>query len=89
MVRPESLLLSQPDTRDSVLLLGKVVKMVYLGPTVEYELAVDGLKRTIAAVVANPIEAGFFDIGEEVALDFHPQAAHLIPAEGGSSVPTR
>jgi iron(III) transport system ATP-binding protein len=82
VVRPESLRLAQPDDPGSVLLLGKVVKMVYLGPTVEYELAVDGLKRTIAAVVSNPIEVGFFDIGEKVAIDFHPRAAHLIPAEG-------
>jgi iron(III) transport system ATP-binding protein len=81
VVRPESLRLAQPGTRGSLLLLGRVVKMVYLGPTVEYELAVVGLKRTIAAVVSNPIEAGFFDTGEEVAIDFHPQAAHLIPAQ--------
>ncbi len=80
MIRPESLRLEQTRTSHSDFLRGKVVKMVYLGPTVEYELAVDGQKRTIAAVVSNPIEAGFFDIGEEVALDFHPQAAHLLPA---------
>ena len=79
MIRPESLRLEQTRTSHSDFPRGKVVKMVYLGPTVEYELAVDGQKRTIAAVVSNPIEAGFFDIGEEVALDFHPQAAHLLP----------
>ncbi len=80
VIRPESLRLQQTTASHSDFLRGKVVKIVYLGPTVEYELAVEGLKRTIAAVVSNPIEAGFFNIGEEVALDFHPHAAHLIPA---------
>ncbi|MBA7566896.1 hypothetical protein ES708_08595 [subsurface metagenome] len=80
MIRPESLRLEQTGASHSDFLRGKIVKMVYLGPIVEFELAVDGLKRTIAAVVSNPIEAGILDIGEEVAMDFHPQAAHLLPA---------
>jgi iron(III) transport system ATP-binding protein len=60
---------------------GSIVKVVYLGPTVEYEIRVQGQERLVSAVVSNPIEAGFFDKGEEVTLDFHPQAAHLLPEE--------
>jgi ABC-type Fe3+/spermidine/putrescine transport system ATPase subunit len=79
-VRPESLRLEKTGGPGSSFLVGKVTKIVYLGPTVEYELVVDGLQRSIAAVVSDPIQAGFYHLGEEVALDFHPQAAHLLPA---------
>jgi DNA-binding NtrC family response regulator len=65
---------------DGAFLVGRVTKIVYLGPTVEYELVVDGLQRSIAAVVSDPIQAGFYHLGEEVALDFHPRAARLLPA---------
>jgi len=65
---------------ESDLVRGRIEKMVYLGPTAEYELGVEDQKRPLAAVVANPIEAGFFEIGEEVSVDFNPQAAHLLPA---------
>jgi iron(III) transport system ATP-binding protein len=80
VVRPESLRLEKPGPSGSAFLVGKVTKIVYLGPTVEYELTVGGLRRSIAAVVSNPIQAGFYRLGEEVALDFHPEAAHLLPA---------
>jgi len=88
VVRPESLLVNRAGSargaaaeRAGGLFRGTVDKVVYLGPTVEYEVRVEGQQRSVNAVVANPIEAGFFREGEEVTLDFHPQAAHLLPEE--------
>jgi iron(III) transport system ATP-binding protein len=58
---------------------GKVSKAVYLGPTVEYEIET-GFGRPLLAVSHDPVDAGFFRIGESVAVDFTARAAHLIPA---------
>jgi len=41
---------------------------------------VEGKTRSISAVIHNPIEAGFFELGETVNIDFNSAAAHLLPA---------
>jgi iron(III) transport system ATP-binding protein len=84
VVRPESLRLARAGAEGSFF-RGMISKVVYLGPTVEYEVRVQGQERPVNAVVSNPIEAGFFDKGDEVTLDFPPQAAHLLPEEPAKS----
>jgi iron(III) transport system ATP-binding protein len=79
MVRPESLrLFRSGEQTASSPLTGRIERSIYLGPTVEYEIAVPGLKSLILAVTYNPVEDGFFRNGEEVAVDFAPEAAHLL-----------
>ena len=77
VLRPESLLIHG---RGASLLEGKITRVVFLGPTVEYEITVSGTGRPINAVVYNPIEAGTLSLGDTVGVDFNPGAAHLLPA---------
>ncbi|WP_455381282.1 ABC transporter ATP-binding protein [Salinispira pacifica] len=79
VVRPESLQISRSGSATGGLLEGRIAKSVYLGPTVEYEVEIEGRSRPLLAVVYNPIEAGFFSAGERVVVDFNPAAAHLLP----------
>jgi hypothetical protein len=61
-----------------------VEKAVYLGSVVEYELDA-GFDRPILAVSHDPVDAGFFKVGDKVALDFSKRAAHALVPE---SVPS-
>lgn len=78
IIRPESLKIKPLKQVKEPLLTGKITKMVYLGPTAEYDVKIEGIKRLISAVVYNPVEEGFFKISEKVGIDFNPEAAHLI-----------
>lgn len=78
VVRPESLKMSSGKKKDTDLIQGKISKLVYLGPTIEYEIEVKGLSRKIFAVIYNPIEEGFFKVGDLVNIDFNPIAAHIL-----------
>jgi len=78
VVRPESLKMSSYRKRDPHCIQGKISKLVYLGPTIEYEIEVEGLSRKIFAVIYNPIEDGFFKIGDLVNIDFKSIAAHIL-----------
>jgi len=80
VIRPESLILSKVE-KGSPLLLGKIKRSVYLGPTVEYEIEVENRKKPILAVTYNPVEEGFYKNGELVHIDFKPEAAHILPTE--------
>lgn len=75
-VRPESLRLVHGG---GGFMEGKISKMVYLGPVVEYEIETGGGKP-ILAVTHNPVEEGFFKPGDTVGIDFSPVAAHALPA---------
>lgn len=57
---------------------GAIDKAVYLGSTVEYEINC-GLDKPVLAVSHDPVDAGFWQIGDKVILRFHPRAAHLLP----------
>jgi iron(III) transport system ATP-binding protein len=78
VVRPESLKMSSGEKKDPHFIQGKINKLVYLGPTIEYEIEVKGLSRKIFAVIYNPIEEGFFKVGDLVNIDFNPIAAHIL-----------
>ena len=78
-VRPESLRLSHGSSGDAGLLAGKISKLVYLGPVVEYEIDA-GFDKPILAVTHNPVEEGFFRVGESVFIDFAPASGHVLPA---------
>ncbi len=77
VVRPESLHVKQNKEGNTGFFTGKIIKSVYLGPTVEYDIEITG-RHPIYAVTHNPIEEGFFSIGEEVSIDFSPASAHLL-----------
>ncbi len=79
IVRPESLRIKQYEEGDDPLFSGTITKMVYLGPTVEYDIDIDG-KEPIYALTHNPVENGFFKTGEKVGIDFSAAAAHLLKA---------
>jgi len=59
IVRPESLRLKKAAGADSSFFTGKIFKTVYLGPTAEYEIKVEGREQLILAVTYNPVEEGF------------------------------
>ncbi len=80
IVRPESLRIRNFQEGDGSLFHGRIEKMVYLGPTVEYDIEIPG-RDPIYAVTHNPIEEGFFNVGDEVSIDFSPKAAHLLKKE--------
>ncbi len=80
IVRPESLKVKDFNSQDTALFHGKIIKMVYLGPTVEYDIEIPG-RDPIYAVTHNPIEEGFFSVGDEVSVDFSPVAVHLLEAQ--------
>jgi hypothetical protein len=56
--------------------------MVYLGPVVEYEIDI-GEEKPVLAVTHNPVETGFFKLGETVGVDFSAVSAHVLPAVSG------
>jgi len=78
VVRPESLKMSPGKKKDPHCIQGEIKKLVYLGPTIEYEIEVKELSRKIFAVIYNPIEEGFFKEGDLVNIDFKPIAAHIL-----------
>lgn len=77
VVRPESLKVSRGENDGRSLFQGVVEKVVYLGPTAEYEIKVSG-REVISAVTNNPVEEGLYGVGDKVNIDFNPDAAHLL-----------
>lgn len=79
IIRPESLNLINIKQANSTVMKGEISKIVYLGPTVEYDIKIKGIDRTISAVIYNPIEKGFYKLGDKVGIDFNPISVHLLP----------
>ena len=79
-VRPESLRLEPASDARDAFLRGRIDKAVYLGAVVEYEIDAN-LGRPVMAVSHDPVVAGFFHTGDEVALSFPAQAAHALASE--------
>jgi len=77
VVRPESLTVSIGKKNKKAVFHGIVEKAVYLGPTVEYDIKVAG-RENISAVTHNPVVEGVFKSGDQVNIDFNPDAAHLL-----------
>jgi len=84
-VRPESLRLHPANEGGSSFATGKVTKAVYIGSVIEYELDV-GFDRPVLAVSHDPVDQGFFTVGETVSIDFSARAAHALAAEPAESV---
>lgn len=80
IVRPESLKVLRFQEGSDHLFSGTIEKVVYLGPTVEYDIKIEG-RGPIYAVTHNPVEEGFFNLGEKVGIDFSSAAAHLLKSE--------
>ncbi len=76
-VRPESLRLGHGAPANGDGIPGRIAKLVYLGTVVEYEIDA-GNDKPILAVTHNPVEEGFFRVGEEVSVDFSAKAAHVL-----------
>jgi len=77
VVRPESLSVAKTAGGDTAL-SGIISTQVYLGPSVEYQIDQEGREDSLHAVTYNPVENGFFSIGDEVSVDFNPVSAHII-----------
>lgn len=76
MVRPEGLKLQKPGA--DAFCSGVVTESVYLGSTVEYEIAVKGRTDPVIAISYNPVLEGFYKVGEEVGVTFDVVSAHVI-----------
>ena len=79
VIRPESLSVSTGEQDSTAIFHGIVEKAVYLGPTVEYDIKIEG-RENISAVTHNPVVEGVFKPGDRVNIDFNPAAAHLLGA---------
>lgn len=66
--------------RRFILAEGRISKVVYLGATVEYEIDA-GLEKPVQAVSHDPVDAGFWKLGDRVRLGYRSKAAHLLPLE--------
>lgn len=80
MVRPESVLLSPaPDAVEVSGNQGRVLKSVFYGAWVEYEIeTVDG---NVTAVIYDPAPGDILDAGTFVQVSFEQDRAWLLPAE--------
>jgi iron(III) transport system ATP-binding protein len=82
MVRPESLSLSKAGSADNESSVewgsGRVIKSVYLGSVIEYELD-SGYDKPLMAISHDPVNGEFFKDGDEVSFSFSRQAAHILP----------
>jgi iron(III) transport system ATP-binding protein len=77
-VRPESLRLKGGSSAEQSVFGGTVIKSVYLGQLVEYEIDCGG-EKPVLAVTYDPADQGFFKTGEQVGIDFSAPAAHILP----------
>ncbi len=80
VVRPEGLHITGKGNGKSGLGSGKVLRVVYLGATVEYEIEVDGFETSVLAVTYNPVQEGFYKTGDLVDIDYEPISAHVVAA---------
>jgi iron(III) transport system ATP-binding protein len=76
-VRPETIRLAPASSAASQVFVGIIRRVVYLGPTAEYEIDWDG--STLLAVSGSPLEHGLLSEGVQVAFDFPAGTAHLLP----------
>ncbi|HEY9055401.1 MAG TPA: ABC transporter ATP-binding protein [Rectinemataceae bacterium] len=91
VLRPESLRLepagarggagiqepSAPEGRE-LLGEGEVVKAVYLGSHIEYEVEA-GFEKPVLAISYDPIDGVFFKPGDSVSFSYSRKAAHILP----------
>jgi iron(III) transport system ATP-binding protein len=78
VIRPEGLKISA-EHQSGAFFRATVSQAVFLGATMEYELAVEDRKEAVVAVSHNPIQEGFYKEGDRVSVSFDPVSAHLIP----------
>jgi iron(III) transport system ATP-binding protein len=79
VVRPEGLKIVPAERAANDFFTARVTSAVYLGATMEYELAVSGRSGPVTAVSHNPIQEGFFKEGDSVSIAFDSVSAHVIP----------
>jgi iron(III) transport system ATP-binding protein len=78
VLRPESLILGKLEA-GKPFAKGVIKRSVYLGPTVEYEIELEGMDALMLAVTYNPVKEGFYRDGEKIQIDFDPVSAHVLP----------
>lgn len=76
VLRPEGLKIEQPN--DQAFFNGVVQEAVYLGSTVEYEIAVKGRTEPVVAISYNPVKEGLHRVGDQVGVSFDAISAHVI-----------
>lgn len=72
VLRPEAVHLNSEEPYAG----GTISRVVYLGSTVEYDIAVEG--ENLHAVVSSPIEHGIQNVGDGVGVCFSPHVVHVI-----------
>lgn len=72
VLRPEAVHLNSEESYAT----GTISRVVYLGSTVEYDIAVED--DSLHAVVYSPIEHGIHQVGDSVNVFFAPHIAHVI-----------
>lgn len=72
VLRPEAVRLNG----EGAYATGTISRVVYLGSTVEYEIAVEN--DALQAVVYSPIEHGIHQVGDSVQVSFSPEVVHVI-----------
>ena len=81
LVRPETVRLAPATAADTRTFAGTVRRVVYLGPTAEYEIDWDG--STLLVVSGSPLENGLLSEGARVAFDIPPVTIHILPQSAG------
>ncbi len=77
MVRPESLMLGSAED-GAIFREGKVIKAVYLGSVIEYEIDA-GYDKPLMAISHDPVNGEFYKVGDKVPFSFSRKAAHVLP----------
>ncbi len=83
VVRPETIRLAPASSAGPQAFVGTIRRVVYLGPTAEYEIDWEG--STLLAVSGSPLEHGLFPEGTRVAFDFPAATAHVLPHPRGEA----
>ncbi len=81
VVRPETIHLVPAASAGRQTFVGTIRRVVYLGPTAEYEIDWHG--TTILAVSGSPLEHGLLAEGTAVAFEFPAATAHVLPHTRG------
>jgi len=77
VVRPETIRLAPASSSGPQAFVGTIRRVVYLGPTAEYDIDWDG--STLLAVSGSPLEHGLLLEGTRIAFDFPAATVHVLP----------
>jgi putative spermidine/putrescine transport system ATP-binding protein len=77
-IRPERV---QIKTSVDSELKGKIKEAIYLGPTVRYQLVLEGWKDPVELMAELPVSQAIFRIGDNVGFEIKPEDIRLFPRQ--------